>query len=243
MVALLLLSFVAGIATILAPCVLPLLPILIGSGGGTPDKKKIWIIPISLGVSIFIFTFLLKVSTLFIAVPTKTWSVVGGVIILFLGVTFLFPSLWERINLLFSFGRQAQELVQKAQHQKQGVWRDILLGMAFGPLFSSCSPTYFFILGTVLPGSLVLGVLYLFVYTLGLIITFVILGFAGQALIRKLGWATDAHGWFKRGLGILFILLGLSISFGLDKRLEVVLLDSGAYNFLQIEEHLLDNAQ
>ena len=67
---LLLVSFIAGVLTVLAPCILPLLPVIVGGSltgeGKDAQKKKVFTIVLSLGLSVIVFTFLLKVSTLFI---------------------------------------------------------------------------------------------------------------------------------------------------------------------------------
>ena len=93
---LLIVSFIAGILTILAPCVLPVLPVILGSSVNDKkaNKKKTLTIIVSLGVSVILFTLLLKVSTLFIDIPEYTWKIVSGVIILILGLITIFPSLW-----------------------------------------------------------------------------------------------------------------------------------------------------
>ncbi len=75
--ALLLIAFVAGLLTVLAPCTLPLLPVIIGgSVSGESNFKRACIIAVSLGVSVFVFTLLLKVSTLFINIPQSFWQII-----------------------------------------------------------------------------------------------------------------------------------------------------------------------
>ncbi len=70
---LLLISIIAGILTILAPCVLPAIPIIIGGsiGGGKHSKARPYIVGASLAVSIIVFTLLLKVSTILINLPPE----------------------------------------------------------------------------------------------------------------------------------------------------------------------------
>jgi len=64
---LIIVSFLAGIMTILAPCVLPLLPVILGaSASESEDKYRPYIIILSLIFSIVIFSLLLKFSTIFI---------------------------------------------------------------------------------------------------------------------------------------------------------------------------------
>lgn len=65
------LSLLAGALTVLAPCVLPLLPVVIaGTAEDSRNKFAPLVIIGSLGLSIILFTLALKVSTVFIAVPS-----------------------------------------------------------------------------------------------------------------------------------------------------------------------------
>ena len=240
MMTLLILSFLAGVLTILAPCVLPMLPIMLGGAAGSENKKSVWIIPVSLGVSVFVFTLLLKATTLLINIPNSFWSWFSAGILIFLGITFAFPAFWESMSVKMGLGAKTQKLLQKSSHGKQGITRDIFMGAALGPVFSSCSPTYFFIIATVLPQSLAAGLVYLTAYTVGLVLMLFAIALLGRKLINKLHWATDSHGWFKRGLGFLFIFLGFAIGFGFDKQFEVLLLDTGIYDFLDFEYELLE---
>lgn len=62
-------SFLAGVLTILAPCVLPVLPVILAGSLGEKGRWYPHIIIFSLALSVVIFTVLLKVSTLFIDIP------------------------------------------------------------------------------------------------------------------------------------------------------------------------------
>ncbi len=77
MTALLLSSFVAGILTILAPCVLPVLPVVLA---GSVTEKKWWypyLVTLSLALSVVLFTVLLKASTLLIDIPPSFWKILS----------------------------------------------------------------------------------------------------------------------------------------------------------------------
>ena len=76
---LLITSFVAGLLTVLAPCTLPFLPIIVGGSlDGKVNIKKALTVILSLGVSVIVFTFALKVSTLFINIPQSVWAIISG---------------------------------------------------------------------------------------------------------------------------------------------------------------------
>jgi cytochrome c-type biogenesis protein len=99
MLSLILLSFLAGVLTILAPCVLPVLPVVLA---GSLTEKKSWypyVVTLSLAVSIVLFTILLKASTLLIDIPSEFWQYLSSGILLVLGLIYVFPHIWSWIAL------------------------------------------------------------------------------------------------------------------------------------------------
>ena len=233
-----LLSLLAGGLTVLAPCTIALLPVIVGGSiNGEHSLKRALVVTGSLGVSVIVFTLLLKVSTSLIAIPQSFWQLLSGGIILTLGLTMLFPSLWERVSFVGLLNRSSNRLLATG-YKKQSFWGDILIGTALGPVFSSCSPTYFLILATVLPRSLTEGLVYLLAYTVALCGGLLLVTLAGQKILQKLGVASDPKGWIKRSIGILFILLGITIVFGYEKKLEL-LVANNIFDVTKIEQHFL----
>ena len=114
--------------------------------------------------------------------------------------------------------------------QRQSIGGDILTGAALGPVFSSCSPTYALIVATVLPVSFAEGVLYVSLYAVGLAIPLLLISLAGRGAARRLGWLADPRGWFRRTMGVLFIIVGVVVIVGADKALQTLILDLGWYN-------------
>lgn len=228
---LLIASFIAGILTALAPCVLPLLPVVVG-GSIAGSEKKAWyqplVVALSLMVSIIIFTLLLKATTVLLGVPSNVWSIISGIIVLLLGISLGFPKIWELVSLKLGFGSKTNALLGKS-FQHHGITRDILMGAALGPVFSSCSPTYAFIVAAILPQSFAWGFVNLTVYAFGLASVLLLVSIAGQSLANRLAGISNSEGWFMRSLGLLFILVGIAVIFGLDKQLQTFILDQGWY--------------
>ncbi len=234
----LLISFLAGVLTILAPCILPVLPVIIGGSIGDHERRSPLLITASLAVSVVLFTLVLKVSTAFIDIPASVWSVISGGIILGFGLTSLFPVLWEKTSIRFNLGGKSNTLIEKS-NAKKNHWGDILLGAALGPVFSSCSPTYFLILATVLPKNFAEGFIDLIAYAIGLSLALLLIASLGQRLVKRIRFAADPHGWFKRGLGLLFVIVGIFIITGGDKKLQTCLLQSGYFDITKLETRLL----
>lgn len=239
--AFLFISFFAGVLTVLAPCILPLLPVVIGSSATGRSKLTPFVVVGSLALSIIAFTFLLKVSTAFITIPPEVWTYLSGGILLVFGLTLVFPALWENIPGLAKLSAASNKAVGSG-YQKKSLWGDALIGAALGPVFSTCSPTYFVILASVLPASFLLGTTYLLAYVIGLSLSLLVLALLGERLIGKLEGFADPKGWFKRAVGILFIVLGLMIATGYEKKLETAILENGFFDVTKIEQGLLQNA-
>ena len=102
MLGLTLVAFAAGVLTVLAPCVLPLLPVIVGgtaartrADAGIAERQ--WFRPLviagSLAASVIAFTLLLKATSALLGVPAWIWQAVSGVIVAVLGLTMLFPAL------------------------------------------------------------------------------------------------------------------------------------------------------
>lgn len=232
-------SLIAGFITILTPCTLPLLPVIVGSSvNGQQSKKKAIVITSSLGISVIVFTLLLKSSTLLINVSPEVWSFISGGVIVVFGVISVFPLLWEKLPFVSKLNVGSNKLLAVG-YKKDSFWGDVLIGAALGPVFSTCSPTYFIILATVLPQSFFLGLIDLLAYAVGLSVVLLLVSLVGQKLIDKLGGISDAHGWFKRTLGIIFIIIGIAVIFGVDKKLEFTLLSNGLGDATKIEQTLL----
>lgn len=238
---LLIVSFIAGVLTVLAPCILPVLPVIIGSSATGRSRMTPYVVVGSLAVSVILFTYLLKVSSVFIMVPPEFWMYLSAGILALFGFTLLFPSLWENIPGLSKLSVGSNKLVG-AGMKKQSFWGDVLVGAALGPVFSTCSPTYFVILASVLPTSLALGSLYILSYTLGLSLVLLMLALLGESLATRLSGLADPKGWFKRSLGVFFILIGLMIATGFDKQLQIMILDAGFFDVTKIEQLLLQRA-
>lgn len=230
-------SFIAGVLTVLAPCVLPLLPIIVGGSISTGSMKRAYTICVSLGVSVIAFTLLLKVSTAFIAVPQSFWDVLSGGILILFGVVLIFPRLWDNLGFVNTLNRSSNRALALG-YQKNSLWGDVLMGAALGPVFTSCSPTYFIILATVLPASFALGMVDLLAYAVGLSGFLLLIAVVGQTLVDTLGVAIEPGGWFRKAIGVLFILVGIGIFTGVEAQAEVWLADRG-FDVTSVEQRLL----
>ena len=234
-------SFVAGILTILAPCVLPILPVVIG-GSVADSSRRAWLRPLvivlSLALSIFVFTLLLKASTALLGVPQYAWQFVSGIIVIGLGLTYVFPRAWDILSLKSGAALTSQQALSDAG-KRSGLLGAIMTGAALGPVFTSCSPTYLFIVAAVLPVNIVFGVTYICAYIIGLATILLTVAFAGTKLVKRLRWSVNPEGWLKRTIGGIMILVGLGVLFGADKAFQTFVIDQGWYAPVESVENSL----
>lgn len=240
--AFLIVSFIAGVLTVLAPCILPVLPVVIGSSATGRNRWTPYIVVGSLALSVIVFTYVLKISTVFIMVPPQFWTYLSSGILLFFGLTLVFPVIWERIPGLARVSASSNKLVGTG-YQKKSWYGDALIGAALGPVFSTCSPTYFVILASVLPASLALGSLYILSYVLGLSLILLLVALLGQRFADRLTKVADSRGYFKRIVGVLFVALAILIATGYDKKFQVSVLNSGYFDITKVEQLLLQKVQ
>ncbi|QKJ18118.1 cytochrome c biogenesis CcdA family protein [Microbacterium hominis] len=248
MLALTLVSFAAGVLTVLAPCVLPLLPVIVGGtavragGGDAAAAERQWFRPLviaaALAVSVVAFTLLLKATSALLGVPGWVWQTVSGVIVAVLGLSMLFPTLWERLTVAAGWQAGGGRLLDRG-YRRGGLTGDIALGAALGPAFSSCSPTYALIVATVLPASFAAGVVYTTAYAVGLALALLAIAIAGTALVRRLGWLADPHGVFRRGMGGVLLVVGVAVALGWDRLLQAWILEQGWYGPIENLERML----
>lgn len=243
MIELIIISFVAGIFTVAAPCILPLLPIIVGgsilNGGESKSLKHPLIVVASLSVSVVLFTLILKASTLLLGVPVAVWSLISGGIVLLIGLGFLFPHAWERIMVASGLQGRANRLLGRSQ-QAKGVPRDILLGASLGPVFNSCSPTYALIVAAVLPVSFAAGFVYLIAYALGIAAVLLLISVFGSSITKKLGWLANPENALKKFIGVVFVVVGVFVIFGFDKATQAFILENGWYDPVKgLEEFFL----
>lgn len=238
----LIVSFVAGALTVAAPCILPLLPVIVGGTVTTGAKKREWYRPLviagSLAVSVVIFSLLLKATTALLGVPQAVWSVISGGIVVLFGVNLLVPSAWEKVSLKTGLYGASNKL-SALPYTHKGLARDVLLGASLGPIFSSCSPTYALIIAVILPQSFAAGFANLIAYAVGLAAILLLIAVAGQSVTQKLGWVANPGSRFKKVLGVIFVVVGLAVVFGLDKIAQTYVLEQGWYDPVQKLEMLL----
>jgi peptide methionine sulfoxide reductase msrA/msrB len=236
-----LIAILAGVFTVVAPCILPLLPIVIGAseaGQRHISRRAITIIG-CLSVSVIVFTLLLKATTLLISIPQTFWNIFSGVVIVLVGLVIAFPSLWAKVPFVQKLNVLSNKAVG-AGYKEKSYKGDMLIGLALGPVFTTCSPTYLFIIATTLPASFFVGFIYLLGFTFGLALALLLVAYFGQRIANKVSDNMKSTEKIKQVFGILIVIVGLLILTGYDKKIQTLILDSGYGATIQLEDKLIE---
>lgn len=226
-------SLIAGMFSVLAPCVLPVLPVILSASMTHTYYRSVLIIVSCIG-SIFLFTILLKASSLFIGVPTHVWTWIWWLIIIAYGLILIAPDFWTRLRLFLWIDRIH---LYKWSSTFLG---DILLGVSLGPVFTTCSLTYVIIIATIFPVSIRWWIIYTFAYCIGFGVMLILIMIMGRWLIRRMSNRIDPYSIGHKLVGVLLIIMGILIVTGYIKHIQAYLVSHGVGDWMMFEKSLID---
>src|SRR5512137_3020789 len=100
MLVLIAVSLVAGIVTVLSPCILPILPVVLASAAG--GRRRPLAVILGLVASFAAFTLFISQLVMHLGFPANVLRLAAVVIIGLLGLSMLVPSLTSRLEMLLS---------------------------------------------------------------------------------------------------------------------------------------------
>ena len=213
--------FGAGIASFLAPCVVPLVPAYMGMiAGEVPkakgdEKVKTPVVPTLL----FILGFSLVFASLgavagafgFALDDVKEFvKYTGGIILVIMGLAVL-----GAIKKIFGREKRLLPTVPKIKG-KLNFFRPVVLGVAFGAAWSPCVGP---LLGAALSvaatsGAIVTGTIYLFAYAMGIGIPFLVVSLLLASYPQLIGKLARVSHKIEKVTGVLLIILGVLLLTG-----------------------------
>src|SRR5207237_2789336 len=217
-------AFVAGLASVITPCVLPLVPGYLSAVSavevtklgerGAGRRVVAASLPFIAGFSIVFVALGAAAAAIAGVVAKTTQNEIAGFALIVIGLAFIGLLPWPERAV-------APGLLQRARRGGSG----LLLGAAFAVCAAPC-------IGTVLASVLVLasssgtiarGVVLLVAYSLGLGAAFVLAGVAFAHAMRAFRFVRDHYDVVQFVSGVTLVALGLLLFFGRDWWLRVAL--------------------
>lgn len=216
-------AFLAGIVTILSPCILPILPVvLVGSVGGGKSRPLGVITGFMLGFTFFTLILANLVNT--IGIPVDSIRNISVIIVFFFGVSLLIPQLQILLERFFSnFSKNLS-----FKRTGNGFWSGIIIGLSLGFIWLPCvGPILASIITLALTGS-VTGTVFLITlaYSLGTAIPLLAITYGGRQLLQKAPWLLAKSSLIQKLFGVFMMLTAIGIFFNLDRRFQAFILDS-----------------
>jgi cytochrome c-type biogenesis protein len=217
-------AFAAGLLSILSPCVLPLLPIVLSAAAG---EHRMGPAALAAGVALSFVTIGLFVATVGFAIGLdgEIFRTVAAILMIGVGAVLAIPPLQARLAMAGGpISNWADRRINALP--LRGIVGQFGIGFLLGAVWSPC-------VGPTLGAASVLAAqsksldevaLTMTAFGVGAAMPLVIVGLVSrQALMRWRDKLLAGGKTAKAVLGLLFVVLGVMIVAGLDKRLETIL--------------------
>jgi cytochrome c biogenesis protein CcdA/thiol-disulfide isomerase/thioredoxin len=228
-------AFLAGIVTILSPCILPILPIVLSGSVGGEKKRPLGIIA-GFIVSFTFFTLFLTKIVQLTGIPSDTLRIVAAIVLIVFGLSLFIPNFQALTEKLFS---KLSIFAPKA-NPNAGLWGGFVIGLSIGLIWTPC-------VGPILASVIALAAtsqvntitfLITLAYSLGSAIPMFFIMYGGRNLLNKAPWLVKNSEGIQKGFGVLMILLAIGIFTNLDRQFEAYIASTpyGA-NLTQLENN------
>lgn len=233
-------ALIAGILTIGAPCILPLLPILLGSSIGGSKTRPLFI------AGGFALTFALVALTISflttkLELDPNVLRIVAVILLGLFGLFMVWPTPFEKLtSYLSKFSSTATGIAQSAGN---GNFGGFVLGIILGIIWTPCAGP---VLGSILTliatqGDLAVSAILLIAYAIGASVPMLIIAYGGQVMTSKIHTITPYTTKIQQAFGVVIIILAVLIFFGYDTVIQAKLLEF--YDFGSLESKILTPKQ
>ena len=219
MVSVALFAFVAGILTILSPCILPVVPLIAGTASSGGGRRLAGII-LGFAVTFVALTVVLASTLAAAGVTTDGLRLASALLLGLFGATLAIPRLRQwveaRLAVLASLGgRLAGRAV------RPGFATGLVLGASIGLIWAPCVGP---IMATVIAAAITSGptpdaAIVALAYACGAAIPLVVVGYAGRRAVERLG-EPRRRAKATQGLGTLTLVTAVLVATGLDVPVE-----------------------
>jgi cytochrome c biogenesis protein CcdA len=221
----LVLALAAGMLSVLSPCVLPILPIVLGAAA---SERKSGPVALAIGLSISFVAIGLFVATIgfVVGLDADLFRYVAAVLMVAIGLVLTLPRL--PAQLAVASGPVANWADVRFSGVRSGASGQFWVGVLLGAVWSPC-------VGPTLGAASLLAAqgrdlgqvsIIMFAFGLGAALPLLALGLLSrEAMVRWRHRLASASTGAKAGLGALFVAIGALVLTGLDKSIETVLVE------------------
>ncbi|MBU6142182.1 cytochrome c biogenesis CcdA family protein [Patescibacteria group bacterium] len=209
-------ALLAGILTLASPCILPLLPILLGVSIGHKNTSRPLFIVAGFILSFSLTAIFISALTRIIGLDPNTLRSVGVVILALFGALLIWPAPFDRFMSRFS-GLFAKAAVV-TDPEKTSNLSGFVLGATLGVIWTPCAgPVLASVLTLIaLQKQTVIAAILLVAYAIGAGIPMLVIAYGGQYVSTRINAFARYSLLLQRIFGVLIILLCIAIYFNYD---------------------------
>jgi cytochrome c biogenesis protein CcdA/thiol-disulfide isomerase/thioredoxin len=226
MLLLLAFSFLAGLVTILAPCIWPVLPIVLSSSiAGKKGHRRPLGITLGVILSFAIFTLSISYLVRIFHFDPNILRIFAVVIIAFLGLTMVIPALGVKFALFVS--RLSNLFGRNSQNAGSGFLSGFVVGLSLGIVWSPCAgPILAAIAALSATGQVTLEVVLItLAYVVGVGIPLFAFAYGGQQFMARARGLNQYTGRIQQIFGVIMILAAVAIYTNYDQTLQLQLIN------------------
>lgn len=218
-------AFLSGLVTILAPCIWPLLPIVLSSSAA--GKNHIRPLGITLGIMLSFTIFTLAISFLvrIFHLDPNIVRLFAVIVLVLMGLSMIIPALSQIIELGVS--RLSGKFGKPGQTQKTDFQGGFIAGLSLGVVWSPCAgPILASIAALAVTGQVTINVVFVtLAYVTGVGIPLFAFAYGGQRIMQKTRFISAYTGRIQQVFGIIMLLTALAIYTNYDKVIQLKLLN------------------
>jgi cytochrome c biogenesis protein CcdA/thiol-disulfide isomerase/thioredoxin len=211
-------AFFAGLLTILAPCTLPVVPLVMSGASGRGSRRPLAVV-VGFGAAFITVTILLAQSLAAVGLSTSALRLLAAMALGVMGATLLLPRLGDRVSSRLA---PLARIGARSAIGRDGTVGGLATGAAIGLIWAPCAAPIMAgaIAVAVTQGPTAGAVATSAAYVLGASIPLLAVATWGQRAVQRLGPASRRHR-LQRGSGALMLAASLIVVSGLDMPLEV----------------------
>lgn len=220
-------AFLAGLATVLSPCILPILPAILSAGVGKGKRRPLGVV-IGLISSFTFFTLTLTFLVKSFGVSADLLRIFAVIILVFFGLVMLFPRLSEWFSAISSsIANLGTRFQSKPEQTETGFFSGFILGLALGLVWTPCAgPILAAITTLVATQSVTLQAVFLTIaYSVGAAIPLFLIMYGGNKALRSSRYLSQHAEGIRQFFGALMIAFAAALFFNVDTLLQQKILE------------------
>jgi len=217
-------AILAGILTVASPCILPILPIVLGVSIGQNSRTRPLFIVAGFVLVFSTAAILLSILTRSIGLNPNTVRTIGIAVLAVFGVLLVWPTPFEAFILRFN--RSFARFSTLGSSAGTGNLGGFILGMTLGVVWTPCAgPVLASVLTLVaLQRELAVAAILLMAYAVGAGVPMLVIAYGGQYLGARISFVTRYARLLQVSFGVLIILLSIATFLNYDVQIYSVLL-------------------